>query len=252
MHIVKSIAIRVTRGLLVLFAAGATNVGFADAKELKVIELFTSQGCSSCPAADELLAEFITQRDDVLALEFHVDYWNSLVYGDDGSWIDPFSSPAFTERQQIYRGHNLRGRQGLYTPQAIVNGKYVAVGSDKKRLTKELDRVSALPLSVELNEQDSQIAVNIAPAESRPWSDTEKQADVVLVRFLKHTQTDITAGENRHLTVENLHVVTQIAPISTQASGEYRIEAPQNDNEGCAILVQPRELGAILGAALCP
>ncbi len=224
----------------------------AQAQGVKVIELFTSQGCSSCPPADELLGEFMSNRDDVLALEFHVDYWNSLVYGADGSWTDPFSAPEYTERQRIYRSKKLRGREGVYTPQAVVNGSFVAVGSDKRRLKKELNRAAELPLSLQLNEDDSQLLVTIKPTEDRPWTDLEKQADVVFVRFIKQVETEITAGENRHLTIANHNVVTHIEPISADSRGEYRVNPETSENEGCAILVQPRNLGPILGAAVCP
>ena len=105
---------------------------------LKFIELYTSHGCSSCPAADQLLAEFLSEEKALIALEFHVDYWNRLVHGSDGSFTDPFSSAAYSERQRQYNSTSLRGRPGVYTPQVIVNGRFATVGSNHRQITKAL------------------------------------------------------------------------------------------------------------------
>ncbi|MCZ6604872.1 MAG: DUF1223 domain-containing protein, partial [Alphaproteobacteria bacterium] len=80
---------------------------------LKVVELFTSQACISCPPAEAFLAELITQRRDVLGLEFHITYWDDFVDGPRGSWKDPFSDPAFTVRQTFYNAR-LREGAGIY------------------------------------------------------------------------------------------------------------------------------------------
>ena len=85
-----------------------------------VVELFTSQGCYSCPPAEAFLGE-LAKRSDVVALEFHVDYWDDLVYGSAGQWKDPFSDPAYTRRQQVYARGIPGGR--VYTPQIVVDGR---------------------------------------------------------------------------------------------------------------------------------
>src|SRR5271166_4312736 len=108
-----------------LFLALCLTIGIAAARAGErpvVVELFTSEGCSSCPPADALLAE-LADRAEVLALSFHVDYWDRL------GWKDPFSSAAATARQRQYA--NLLGIDTVYTPQIVVDGHWQAVGSDR-------------------------------------------------------------------------------------------------------------------------
>ena len=94
-----------------------------------VLELFTSQACYSCPPAEELLGEIVSKYDDVLCLEFHVDYWNSINNGEYGQWQDPFSAPAYSKRPRDYDELSLEGRKGVYTPQMIMDGRTAFVGS---------------------------------------------------------------------------------------------------------------------------
>ena len=94
-------------------------------KNVAVLELFTSQGCSSCPPADRLLGTY-TSKENVIVLSFHVDYWNRL------GWIEPFSSKAFTERQYKYASAM---NTGVYTPQLVINGQSEMVGSDESKIS---------------------------------------------------------------------------------------------------------------------
>src|SRR5262249_26015813 len=117
------------RALIAAFGLAFASAPAAAGERPLVVELFTSEGCSSCPPADAVLAE-LGGRPDVLALSFHVDYWDRL------GWKDPFSSPAATERQQRYA--SLLGLATVYTPQIVIDGKWQAVGSDRVEVEQAL------------------------------------------------------------------------------------------------------------------
>src|SRR6266853_2599804 len=120
-----------------------------------VVELFTSEGCSSCPPADALLAE-LASRPDVLALSFHVDYWDRLV------WKDPFSSHEATERQNRYA--TLLDLASVYTPQIVVDGRWQAVGSDRADVEQALDRSRRdrreVPVTLALDHGQAQVKLS--------------------------------------------------------------------------------------------
>lgn len=220
---------------------------FADG--LKVVEMFTSQGCYSCPAADKLLGELAEQDNDILNLEFHVDYWNQLKYRGEGNWEDPFSSAEFTKRQRQYSSLNLKGENGVYTPQAVINGVYGQVGSNRRAMTKGLAMKVDMPVSVSIKQQDD-ATLNVSV-------DTEGNfaAYVYLVSFLKRTETVITSGENHDKVMVNHNVVTDMQPVASlaEANGQVlRVAYKGGENRGCAVLIQPEGQGAMLGAARCP
>lgn len=98
----------------------------APANQLVVAELFTSQGCSSCPAAEKLFTK-LAKNDNLLTMEWHVDYWDDLVH-HGSRWKDPYSDREFTRRQRSYN-RSIRGTNAGYTPQAVVNGHFEGVGS---------------------------------------------------------------------------------------------------------------------------
>ena len=145
--------------LVALFAGfaalGASAVAAADRPV--VVELFTSQGCSSCPPADVLLGE-LAKREDVLALAFHVDYWDRL------GWKDPFSSAMATARQRAY-GHKL-GLRTVYTPQIVVDGTAEMVGSDRRAVARAIAAARAKQtVDVKLAREAGELVVQVGPVE---------------------------------------------------------------------------------------
>ena len=114
----------------------------ARADEPTVVELFTSQSCYSCPPAEAFLGELV-EREDLVALEFHVDYWDDLVYGSSGQWKDIFSDAAYTERQRVYAGR-IPGSQ-VYTPQVVVDGVAQTVGSRRGNVLRLIESARAAP-----------------------------------------------------------------------------------------------------------
>lgn len=212
-----------------------------------VVELFTSHGCSSCPSADKLLAELIEKNPQLVALEFHVDYWNQLVHGGDGNWVDPFSDAAYTERQRQYNQTALAGRLGVYTPQLIINGEYAAVGSDRNKILPQLGQRDA-PISIKASQTES------GDLQLDLQNPDEHNSTLWLVTFDVAIKTEITAGENTNLVIDNHHIVKSLVPLQKIDSATSMVNVPLNlaQNEGCAVLVQSEPLQPILGAALCP
>ena len=167
---------------------------------LKLIELFTSLSCSSCPPAEELLVELVEEHEDLLALEFHVDYWNDIVVGKDGNFVDPFSHAKFSNRQREYNAANIKGRSGVYTPQAVVNGRVAQVGSDKSYIMKALSKPVEQMLHIVISEDPGQGMVNISVRGEEQAISELRGTDIYLVRYIDEGVTEITGGENRHRT----------------------------------------------------
>jgi hypothetical protein len=197
-----------------------------------VVELFTSQGCSSCPPADALLNE-LASRPDVIALGFHVDYWDSL------GWKDPLSAPGSTQRQRDYA--RLLNLPTIYTPQMVIDGHLQLVGSDRTAVLAGIER-TATPVAATVTFAPSQGDVEIGPG-----AGTGK---VLLVRFQHHRDTAVENGENAGLHARDANGVTALTELGDW-HGEalhFAIDPPLAD-EGIAVLVQA-ETGQMLGAGV--
>ncbi len=221
-------------------------------KSAQLVELFTSQGCYSCPPADELLGELIEEQPDLVALEFHVDYWDDLHYGAAGVWKDPFSDSSYTLRQRRYNSTDLAGKRGVYTPQMIVNGRAAQVGSSERAVRRAL-KSGEPEIDLTASIEADRLSVDIKGTRSRGtvlW----------LAVFDRLQVTEVTHGENHGKTMVNHHVVRELLPLGqwqgNKTSQTFQLAALANDvsangNTGCAVFLQDESLGVIRGATYC-
>ena len=204
-----------------------------------VVELYTSQGCSSCPPADRLLAQ-LADRDDIIALALHVDYWDYI------GWVDDLAQPAFSARQRTYA--QARNASHVYTPQMIVGGRSAIVGSKPGALDDALARLPAAPvaLTAERRAGDLHIA-------ARALGDVPETVAIQIVRYTPHLVRDIARGENAGLSITYRNVVTDWRRVD-----DWRTDAPLKrtvllpDGDPVVVILQDGTTGPILAAVDIP
>jgi hypothetical protein len=221
-------------------ALGTLSAGAQEADTGRVlVELFTSQGCSSCPAADSVLAE-LTTDPRVLALSLHVDYWDYL------GWKDSFGQARFTSRQKAYARH--AGDRMIYTPQIIVNGDDRVVGSEGLAVAAAVDRHAGQPLRVRLalgRGDDGRLVIR---AEAVPPTDRELRVDVV--RFLPEATVNIRRGENAGKTITYHNVVTSWENVARwQAMQPFELATPASGPQPAVVVVQGEGPAEVLAVA---
>ncbi|HLX92539.1 MAG TPA: DUF1223 domain-containing protein [Puia sp.] len=206
-----------------------------------VVELFTSEGCSSCPPADEAVAELAQDyRENVYVLGFHVDYWNSL------GWKDEFSNPTYSNRQKQYA--SILNLEGIYTPQIIVNGRTEFVGSDKATLISSVRHALQSEVRNDFKVfakcKDGKIVVVSIPTQG------SKDQLIVIALVQLHATSQVGKGENKGKTLQHINIVrdmtsleamdqTQVANLKLPPGakiGEFRIIAFRQEKVGWAIL----------------
>ena len=218
--------------MLAAFAPWAPSAAAVDRPV--VIELFTSQGCSSCPPANAYLNEMVRQRRDVLPLAFHVTYWDRL------GWKDPFSLAAATDRQARYGS---RFGDGSYTPEIVIDGLSSHVGSNRAEIGPAIDRARGQASSaaiVKLARSGETLTVEVGGGEGR--------GRVVLVGFDHRHETAIRRGENDGRTLEELNVVRSVRALGEWTGTALRLVAPLPEGEDAAVLLETAD-GRIVGAA---
>jgi hypothetical protein len=238
-------------------AAEPSRVEAAASERVVVLELFTSQGCSSCPAADSLLAKIAEDAEftgRVVPLSFHVDYWNYI------GWADPFSASTWTERQGTY--NRALGHDGLYTPQLVIGGRSHVVGSDEQGAAREIAgalaaepgaRVGLAPVRIDGRKLSVTATVALTRAEDVSGS------KVYGIVFENGLVTPIRRGENNGRTLRNDFVVrrlVELGDVSAKTGSardvELAIELDSSwkpENLGVAVLVQDPKSMRIHGAA---
>lgn len=220
------------------------------ATPLVVVELFTSQGCSSCPSADAYLAD-LAQRPGVLALSLHVNYWDYI------GWPDPFASPLFTDRQRHYARQ--LGKSMVYTPQMVLNGRLEAAGNKRRRVERLIRRLQSgkesltVPMVLEAD-SEGQLVVRLGPV-----AEPSLAGALLMMRFDHETVTQVEQGENRGRRLRNVHVVRSLEKLGTwsgegnqDSASRRRLPLRGQDlataDQGLALLLQSPG-GPVLGAA---
>ena len=203
-----------------------------------VVELYTSQGCSSCPPADALLG-VLSQMPNVLALAFHVDYWDSI------GWRDHFALPMARERQRRYV--ETLGLSSAFTPQVVVDGRSSFVGSDKPRILAAMaGPLITIPILIDVARGELIVTVPERPDQER--------YDVNLIAYLPEAATNVGRGENSGKTLREFNIVRQFRTLGVWNGQQTVFRAAVNsfpaDATRVAVLLQRNQQGPIVGSAM--
>ena len=230
------------------FAAilAATSIGYlstgAAADPPKVLELFTSQGCSSCPPADRLLAK-LADDPQFIVLSLPVDYWDRL------GWKDTFAKHPFTERQYAYAG--VRGDGQVYTPQVVVNGSEHANGANRRAIDASAETTTNLSVPVSAERAGDDIVVSVGGG-------APQDATIVMLPYLASREVAVGRGENAREKLTYTNIVRDIVSVARWTGAATKDSIPLKDYaayDGVVVLLQagtPEQPGAILGATRMP
>jgi hypothetical protein len=215
-----------------LIAGLSPVAGFA-AERPVVVELFTSQGCNSCPPANAYLNEMVKQRRDVLALAFHVTYWDRL------GWKDPFSLEAATQRQAVY---GRRFGDGSYTPEMVVDGAASMVGSHRRDVASAIEnakRNSQTAAAVNVTKNGDQVSIEVGAGNG--------SGRVLLIGFDHEHVTAIHRGENSGATLTEANVVRSFRSVGQWSGAPMRISERSPEGQDVAVVLEAPD-GRIIGA----
>lgn len=240
----KRLFIAVPIMTIVAMAEGVAQERSAVQSDIVVVELFSSQACASCVAAADMISD-LAGRDDVVALSWHVDYWN-MRETKNGRWEDPYSDEVCTARQRKYN-KNIRGRSSVYTPQLVVNGTQEDVGSSQQKIDDMIvnaKRELRAP-NISSKRSENTLTFNIGT--------TYIEAEAILVNFKPMVETKITHGENAGIAYKDANVVTKMHVLgSVGVEGGMIAAVAPPPGEHCAIILQEPNQGAIITAQYCP
>ena len=198
-----------------------------------VVELFTSQGCSSCPPANAYLNEMVKQRRDVLALAFHVTYWDRL------GWKDPFSMQVATDRQAVY---GRRFGDGSYTPEIVVDGSQSMVGSARSEVGSAIEsakRKGAASAAVSVVRSGDQLSIEVGAGSG--------SGRVLLIGFDHEHVTSIGRGENSGRTLTEANVVRSFRAVGQWSGTALRLNERFPEGQDAAVVIEAAD-GRIIGA----
>ncbi len=220
--------------------AGLTGPALAEDRPLVVVELFTSQGCSSCPPADGLIRELATGHPDVLPLALHVDYWDYI------GWEDKFARPEHTKRQKAYA--YAAGMRSIYTPQMVIGGVDHVIGYKPMAVAETIAaHHMAAPRVVLTGALEDGVAhLQAVPLEGEALP---AQMEAVLVRYTEHAAVRITRGENAGHTLDYANIVTGMEVVGAwNGQANWVFDVPVDGDTPAAILLQTAGSGPILAA----
>jgi hypothetical protein len=233
----RMIALRnVIAAVALLSAAKPALSGSADSRNLTVVELFQSQGCSSCPSANANVMA-LSDRPDLLTLSFGVTYWDQL------GWKDTFASPLYTARQWDYA--RAFHRDQAFTPEVVVNGRADVVGQNRSELEALVQREAASPSAPSVSIANGQVRIGTSDIHAT-------SADVWLIRYDPNIErVPISRGENEGRTLPHKNVVKELVKLGSWSGRAKTYELPQTARSGLrlAVLLQQGPGGVILAAA---
>ncbi len=232
-------------GAAAAIATTSARPGMAEADNPVIIELFTSQGCSSCPPADALLDQ-LRDQPNVIAMSFNVDYWDYL------GWRDTLGSPEYSKRQQLYA--KSRKSHRVYTPQMIINGRFDVAGSNKAKVMSLVKKAASDPttsqVAMQIQETADKIIINIGAA---PETMKNPKATLWVIMAASDINVKITRGENRGSNFTYHNVVRQLIPAGMWDGKETTISLPKDNlfkdgKRSCIAILQQNGIGPIIGA----
>lgn len=221
---------------------GTTGVSAEPPTSPVLVELFTSQGCSSCPPADAL-AGVLRARDDVVVLSYHVNYWDYI------GWQDPFATEETTARQHAYA--RAMQQRSVYTPQMVIGGKVHRVGSDHAAVDLAISEAlgDEMPAPIIASRLVGSDILRVEIGSGQPQGD----AEILLVTYDRDHQTDVGRGENAGRQLRNYNVVKDIIKIGSWDGAATTVDVPWSGsnnlrNDGCAVIVQAANHGPVIAA----
>jgi hypothetical protein len=220
--------------LSLVLIAGLSPAASLAAERPVVVELFTSQGCNSCPPANAFLNEMSKQRRDVLALAFHVTYWDRL------GWKDPFSMEAATRRQDVY---GRRFGDGSYTPEMVVDGAASMVGSARGEVNSAIEnakRNSRTAASVSVTKNGEQVSIEVGAGNG--------SGNILLIGFDHEHTTAVGRGENSGRTLVEANVVRSIRSVGQWSGTAMRISERFPEGQDVAVVLEAPD-GRVIGAS---
>jgi hypothetical protein len=211
------------------FAKKENNSSRKTFSSFALLELFTSEGCSSCPPADRLLPQFATQNPNVIPLSFHVDYWNHL------GWTDPFSRAEFSDRQREY-GRQFR-LESIYTPQLIINGEFEMVGSNRSTAEADIKNVLKEKAAVDVKIEEVKNENNRLSVSCTLTGDMD-QTEVMAALVQKHAEMKVKAGENSGAKLSHTNVVRSFLEKPAQEKKmQFEVDIPKDLAEDNMLII---------------